>query len=80
MEICINKELNATYGLVAYTEILTCDKSTDETVIDALDISFLIILCLLVSCVILSSWYDSSINYKLSSEHYKQALDSKRKN
>uniref|UniRef100_A0A182R4K0 Acyltransferase 3 domain-containing protein n=1 Tax=Anopheles funestus TaxID=62324 RepID=A0A182R4K0_ANOFN len=77
VEICINKELNATYGLVAYTEILTCDKSSDETVIDALDISFLIILCLLVSCVILSSWYDSSINYKLSSEHYKQALDSK---
>ncbi|XP_052895879.1 uncharacterized protein LOC128303065 [Anopheles moucheti] len=79
VEICINSELNETYGLLAYTEILSCDKSSDEIHIDALDMSFLIILCLLVGCVILSSWYDSSVNYKLTSEHYKQALDSKRK-
>uniref|UniRef100_A0A182YEG2 Acyltransferase 3 domain-containing protein n=1 Tax=Anopheles stephensi TaxID=30069 RepID=A0A182YEG2_ANOST len=79
VEICINKELNETYGLVAHTEILSCDKSTDEISLDALDMSFLIILSVLVCCVILSSWYDSSINYKLNSEHYKQSLESKRK-
>uniref|UniRef100_A0A182LZY6 Acyltransferase 3 domain-containing protein n=1 Tax=Anopheles culicifacies TaxID=139723 RepID=A0A182LZY6_9DIPT len=78
VEICINRELNETYGLVGYTEILSCDKSSDEIVIDALDVSFLIILGLLICCVILSSWYDSTINYKLTTEHYKQALDSKR--
>ena len=33
LEICVNKELNDTYGLVAHTEILSCDKSTDEVVI-----------------------------------------------
>uniref|UniRef100_A0A182U1K9 Uncharacterized protein n=1 Tax=Anopheles melas TaxID=34690 RepID=A0A182U1K9_9DIPT len=35
LEICVNKELNDTYGLVAYTDILSCDKSTDEVVIVA---------------------------------------------
>uniref|UniRef100_A0A182WLD6 Acyltransferase 3 domain-containing protein n=1 Tax=Anopheles minimus TaxID=112268 RepID=A0A182WLD6_9DIPT len=79
VDICINRELNETYGLVGYTEIVSCDKSSDKIVLDTLDMSFLIILALLVSCVILSSWYDSTINYKLSSEHYKQVLDCKRK-
>uniref|UniRef100_A0A182N9Y4 Acyltransferase 3 domain-containing protein n=1 Tax=Anopheles dirus TaxID=7168 RepID=A0A182N9Y4_9DIPT len=77
VELCINKELNETYGLVAFAEIQSCDKSTSEVKIDTLDMSFLIVLCLLISLVILSSWYDSSINYKLSSEHYKHELDSK---
>ncbi|XP_040153901.1 nose resistant to fluoxetine protein 6-like [Anopheles arabiensis] len=77
--ICVNKELNDTYGLVAHTEILSCDKSTDEVVIDALDMSFLIVLCALVCFVTLSSWYDSSINYKRTSDHYRHPLDSKRK-
>uniref|UniRef100_A0A1Y9IS55 Acyltransferase 3 domain-containing protein n=1 Tax=Anopheles merus TaxID=30066 RepID=A0A1Y9IS55_ANOME len=79
VEICVNKELNDTYGLVAHTEILSCDKSTDEVVIDALDMSFLIVLCALVSFVTVSSWYDSLINYKRTSDHYRQPLDSKRK-
>ncbi|XP_041769695.1 nose resistant to fluoxetine protein 6-like [Anopheles merus] len=78
VEICVNKELNDTYGLVGHTEILSCDKSTDEVVIDALDMSFLIVLCALVSFVTVSSWYDSSINYKRTSDHYRQPLDSKR--
>uniref|UniRef100_A0A6E8VSC0 Acyl_transf_3 domain-containing protein n=1 Tax=Anopheles coluzzii TaxID=1518534 RepID=A0A6E8VSC0_ANOCL len=79
LEICVNKKLNDTYGLVAYTEILSCDKSTDEVVIDVLDMSFLIVLCALVCFVTLSSWYDSSINYKRTSDHYRHPLDSKRK-
>uniref|UniRef100_A0A182QFB6 Acyltransferase 3 domain-containing protein n=1 Tax=Anopheles farauti TaxID=69004 RepID=A0A182QFB6_9DIPT len=79
VELCINKQLNETYGLVAFAEVQSCDKSSDEIKLDSLDMSFLIILCALISLVILSSWYDSSINYKLSSEHYKHQLDSKRK-
>ncbi|XP_058121617.1 uncharacterized protein LOC131288429 [Anopheles ziemanni] len=79
VEICINKELNDTYGLMAYTEVQSCDKSSMEMNIDTLDQSFLIILCLLISFVILSSWYDSSINYKRIPDHYKHSLDSKRK-
>uniref|UniRef100_A0A1Y9IRE9 Acyltransferase 3 domain-containing protein n=1 Tax=Anopheles merus TaxID=30066 RepID=A0A1Y9IRE9_ANOME len=78
VEICVNKELNDTYGLVAYTEILSCDKSTDEVVVDALDMCFLLVLCALVCFVTVSSWYDSSINYKRTSDHYRQPLDSKR--
>uniref|UniRef100_A0A182I2D8 Acyltransferase 3 domain-containing protein n=1 Tax=Anopheles arabiensis TaxID=7173 RepID=A0A182I2D8_ANOAR len=41
--------------------------------------SFLIVLCALVCFVTLSSWYDSSINYKRTSDHYRHPLDSKRK-
>ncbi|KFB48580.1 AGAP007074-PA-like protein [Anopheles sinensis] len=79
VEICINKELNETYGLMAYTEVQSCDKSSMEMDIDTLDQSFLIIFCLLISLVIFSTWYDSSINYKRIPDHYKQPLDSKRK-
>ncbi|XP_053674398.1 nose resistant to fluoxetine protein 6-like [Anopheles nili] len=77
--ICINKQLNDSYGLLAYVEVQSCDKSSSELEMDTLDVSFLVILCTLISLLMLSSWYDSSINYKQNPDHYKQALDSKRK-
>ncbi|XP_050094016.1 nose resistant to fluoxetine protein 6-like [Anopheles aquasalis] len=79
VEICINKQLNDTYGLVAHAEVQSCDTSSSEMQLDALDYSFLLILLLLIVLVVVSSWYDSSINYKQHVSHFQQDLDSKRK-
>ncbi|XP_035793618.1 nose resistant to fluoxetine protein 6-like [Anopheles albimanus] len=79
VEICINKQLNDTYGLVAHAEVQSCDTSSSEMRLDALDYSFLIIFLLLIVLVILSSWYDSSINFPQNVSHFQQGLDSKRK-
>ncbi|XP_058066343.1 uncharacterized protein LOC131215961 [Anopheles bellator] len=79
VEVCINKQLNETYGLLAHAEVQSCDTSSSEIEIDTLDYSFVAIFSLLIMLVIVSSWYDGSINYKQHPCHYQQELDSKRK-
>ncbi|XP_058456888.1 nose resistant to fluoxetine protein 6-like [Malaya genurostris] len=79
LDICLNSRLNETFQLKAYTEIEVCDRSDESIEIDWLDMLFLFVCLMLIVLVILSSWYDMSINKKRDSTHYQLPLDTKRK-
>ncbi|XP_055604209.1 nose resistant to fluoxetine protein 6-like [Uranotaenia lowii] len=79
VDICLNYQLNQSYQLRAYTEIELCEKKSDSMDVDLLDWSFLLIFALLIALTLISTLFDKSINYKMSTAHYKQPLDSKKK-
>ncbi|XP_052566601.1 nose resistant to fluoxetine protein 6-like [Culex pipiens pallens] len=79
VETCINYKLNKTYQLTAYTEIEVCDKNEEQFEVDSLDLSFLVILALLILLMVASTLYDKRINYKRSDDHYREELTSKKK-
>ncbi|EAT42065.1 AAEL006335-PA [Aedes aegypti] len=78
VDICVNYNLNANYGLKGYTEVESCDKSNETMQIDLLDQFCLVVIMILLMMVITSSYYDKSLNYSHDVEHYKKDLDSRR--
>ncbi|XP_062550134.1 nose resistant to fluoxetine protein 6-like [Armigeres subalbatus] len=78
IDVCVNYELNRTYQLRGYTEIEVCDRNDEPFEIDTLDLSFLILSSMIVFFIILSTWYDKSINYKKDVVHYKNPLMTKK--
>ncbi|XP_058833427.1 nose resistant to fluoxetine protein 6-like [Topomyia yanbarensis] len=79
LEVCLNYKLNQTYQLKAYTEIEVCDRNDEASETDLLDMLFVIVFVVVISLVVLSSWYDKSINFKQDVVHYKMDVNSKRK-
>ncbi|XP_065086712.1 nose resistant to fluoxetine protein 6-like [Ochlerotatus camptorhynchus] len=78
IDVCINYQLNDTYQLRGYTEIEVCDRSDETIEIDSLDLTFLLVLVTIIGLMILSSWYDQTINYKQDVLHYKGDLLNKK--
>ncbi|XP_062559633.1 nose resistant to fluoxetine protein 6-like [Armigeres subalbatus] len=78
VHICANYKLNASYGLMGYTEIESCETSDETLEVDLLDLFCLLLIMILVMMVVLSSCYDKSMNKQKNVEHYKNDLYSRK--
>jgi hypothetical protein len=56
--ICVNMELQESFGLKAFSTVERCDKSTDKSRVDMLDLTFIFLLIALIELNIVGTVYD----------------------
>lgn len=73
---CQNLHFRKKYNLTSFSKIVYCTTNQEETDIDGLDITFLIILFTVVALVAGATFYDSLLNVKSDRSHYKESIES----
>lgn len=72
---CQNLYLRENYNLTGFSQIVYCTTNKEESDIDSLDITFLVIFFSVMTLVIVATLYDKSLNRKGDKSHYKGSLD-----